>query len=274
MVGVAASSLLGTLDTLDMNNEADLPPGAVLVSENFISKVVSAGELSSFTSCKLGSITQRILVPVPAGLDFKRSITDLMSLIAPQVEELFDSVLIIDGTAIQIHGQVSIGAVTAETASATPTLVVEWKASPLAGSSISTFLLQPIVIGNISSHYSSCCIDLIADSAVGLILQLFSTPSVLRITMSAGRRKCASHAARGSRDGKGDVAFGDGADDASLKGAFSLRLAEDHGSASKRLRVGDINPSNAIPKAVGTAAHILYIAQRTQHANLYDSIYL
>ena len=35
-----------------------LPPSSVLVSENFISRVVDANELSALTSCRLGKITQ------------------------------------------------------------------------------------------------------------------------------------------------------------------------------------------------------------------------
>lgn len=133
VVGVAATNLLSNLDVLNANYEGNVPPGSVLVSENFVSKVVAADELSSYTSCKLGSITQRLLVPVPLGLDFKKSTANLMSLIAPHMEELFDSVVVIDGTVIQMHGQVSISAIKAESAASTPTLLVEWKASPLAG---------------------------------------------------------------------------------------------------------------------------------------------
>ena len=35
-----------------------LPASSVLVSENFTSKIVEASELNSFTSCRLGKITQ------------------------------------------------------------------------------------------------------------------------------------------------------------------------------------------------------------------------
>jgi hypothetical protein len=35
-----------------------LPPSSVLVSENFVSRVVDANELSALTSCRLGKITQ------------------------------------------------------------------------------------------------------------------------------------------------------------------------------------------------------------------------
>jgi len=99
-------------------------------------------------------------------------------------------------------------------------------------------------------------IDLIADSAVGLILQLFSTPSVLRMSMSAGRRKCVAHKAaagnEGSSSGTHAGSMEVAAESTSLKGRFSLSLAEERGSASKRLRTGEVDPSNAIPAAIGT----------------------
>jgi hypothetical protein len=37
----------------------------VLVSENFVSKVVLSTDLAAHTSCRLGKITQRLFVPVP-----------------------------------------------------------------------------------------------------------------------------------------------------------------------------------------------------------------
>ena len=49
----------------------ELPPSCVLVSENFLSKVVLASDLATHTSCRLGNITQRLFVPVP--VEGKRS---------------------------------------------------------------------------------------------------------------------------------------------------------------------------------------------------------
>jgi hypothetical protein len=44
------------------------PPRCLLVTENFNSKLVSASELSAHTSCKFGRISERLTVPLPAGM--------------------------------------------------------------------------------------------------------------------------------------------------------------------------------------------------------------
>ena len=74
--------------------------------------------------------------------------------------------------------------------------------------------------------------------------------------MSAGRRKCVAHKAaagnEGSISGTNAGSMEVAAESTSLKGRFSLSLAEERGSASKRLRTGEVDPSNAIPAAIGT----------------------
>ena len=79
-----------------------LPPSSVLVSENFISRVVDANELSAMTSCRLGKITQvrsTLMFPlylfVPLCLPISSSISFLF-------QYYFISILFYRSSSIQI----------------------------------------------------------------------------------------------------------------------------------------------------------------------------
>jgi len=205
VIGAAASQLLTTISTNDSNTAIDevnstskmleLPSSSILVTENFISKVVTSDELAAYTSCRLGRITQRMLVPIPLGVDFNQLLgktkddnKELLELLLPYITELFDNVVLNTGSSnssvkkagrsvntgqvakITIHNQVSISL-----GDNLGNAVVEWVASPMA--------------------------DLIADSIVGALLQIFSVPSILRQTMNGKRRKPAPSTLLESKDG-------------------------------------------------------------------------
>ena len=73
IVGDAAKNLLQSIAESQIQGGSGstipvsicLPPSSVLVSENFISKIVEASELHSYTSCRLGKITQVIFKIIP-----------------------------------------------------------------------------------------------------------------------------------------------------------------------------------------------------------------
>lgn len=252
VIGAAASQLLTTISTNDSNVAEDevnntnkvlvLPSSSLLVTENFISKVVTSDELSAYTSCRLGRITQRMLVPIPLGVDFNQLLgktkddkKELLELLMPYVTELFDNVVLNAGNAtakkssrnsntrqsakITIHNQVSISL-----GDNLGNAIVEWVASPMA--------------------------DLIADSLVGALLQIFSVPSILRQTMNGKRRKPAPSTLLESKDGD-DMEV----DIVESKAQFKLALgdrssitASAPNNSVKKMRTGQVDPSTKIEK--------------------------
>lgn len=250
VIGAAASQLLTTISTNDSNTAIDevnstskmleLPSSSILVTENFISKVVTSDELAAYTSCRLGRITQRMLVPIPLGVDFNQLLgktkddnKELLELLLPYITELFDNVVLNTGgnsnssvkkagrsintgqvAKITIHNQVSISL-----GDNLGNAVVEWVASPMA--------------------------DLIADSIVGALLQIFSVPSILRQTMNGKRRKPAPSTLLESKDGD-DMEV----DIVESKAQFKLTLGENNSDSNtvKKMKTGQVDPSIKIEK--------------------------
>lgn len=183
--------------------EGRIPPTALLVSEHFTSKVIAAEELTQFSSFRFCNIWQRQLVPLPKGFSLpvladpggftssyllQREV-QLLNLAVSYLEEVFDDVEVelpeekeekvkiertgsaisppVKGGKIRVEGFVTLSVVRTDSSSShSPSphvdlamlfshVLVEWKASPLA--------------------------DTVADSAVGLLIQLFSTTSQLRL---------------------------------------------------------------------------------------------
>jgi Pre-mRNA 3'-end-processing endonuclease polyadenylation factor C-term/Zn-dependent metallo-hydrolase RNA specificity domain len=144
----------------------DLPRDSVLVTENFVSKVVTASELQTHTSFRLGSISQRMLVPVPlnlavglVGVNTLMDTDTLLTMVLPYLTEVFDTVVHLPGTNIQVEGVATITVGPASAKDMCTSLVVEWVATP----------------GN----------DMIADCTVGILLQALSAPNLLKMTMMA-----------------------------------------------------------------------------------------
>jgi len=82
IVGNAAKTLLHSLDhptttttttttgpatatTTTATTAITIPQPAVLVSQNFVSTIVEASELPTYTSCRLGRLAQRLYFPLP-----------------------------------------------------------------------------------------------------------------------------------------------------------------------------------------------------------------
>lgn len=232
VLGTAAMTILTAIDndnTIDNINEKDkiglkLKPGLMLVSENYVSKVVNADELGSYTSCRLGSIMQRCLVPIPSDLnlndnynldsnnsmrsELEKETKLIFELILPHLEELFDGVAITDSW-IQIHGHITItySGKDKNINNSVSSLNVEWSASPMS--------------------------DLIADSVVGTLLQILSTPSVLRLTIngstSHSKRKKCGHINKEEQ-------------------AVKIEDTIMHEEMVKKMKLGMLDPSKTLPK--------------------------
>ncbi len=237
-VGSVGDSVLSQLQDQDRGDagaraSADgicIPPGSVLVSENFVSKVVSIDELSQHSACRVGRVAQRILVPIPEGLlstANKANTSDRTVLLAmmPYLEEMFDFISTSESLGeadeaqfnVLVQGNITLSEVKQSKGSIGPSsgalvsaIAVEWEASPST--------------------------DMIADCVIGILLQALSAPSLLRRSMSSGddtgirlglsKRKGHTHYAMQSNDQIGDQVL-------------------------KRLRTGDIDPTKAMsPEAV------------------------
>lgn len=98
VVGTAATELLDALESKDSSSSSTALPSLgnlIVVNENFKIKAVRAEEVGKYTPCRMGKLTQRLLVPVPpAGLNIRREKENggLLRLIAPFVQEVFDAV--------------------------------------------------------------------------------------------------------------------------------------------------------------------------------------
>jgi hypothetical protein len=184
VVGSAATALLEQLDHSSEGHSGPptVPQDALLVTENFNSKLVVAAELANHTSCKFGRITERLTVPVPQGLEVlvgsPKGDSDagarVLDLLVCHLEEVFDDLNIsgkapsgeVAEPAIKVQSLVTLtlgyasSAGVSETAgSRRPThVLVEWTGSPVA--------------------------DTIADCVAGLVMQAFSAFSSLRRTVT------------------------------------------------------------------------------------------
>jgi len=218
VVGKSASELLEIMDSSDSNTsidkQIDFPKDSVLVTENFVSRVVSTSEISNFTPCQIGRVLQRILIPMPKGLGFniaskkgevKTETAIFLDILLPHLEDLFD-VIIHSDEQIQLQGLVTISIgiskIDDKNKDTSSSFIVEWEGSPMG--------------------------DLVADTACGCIMQVLSAPSILRLTMntaSLGRRR--SHAHSNIKNNEEDD-------------ARELLL--------KKMKTGLLDPSQALPK--------------------------
>lgn len=200
-------------------NEGQLPENTLLVTEHFSSKVVAGSELSQHSSFRFCNIWQRQVVPIPKGFTIltsgssRSSVEErdvhLLELAASYLEEVFDRVDLVKGdrdsvvekkvkdeedteakgaeyTAswkVVVEEVVTLRAARDATATGSPSscshILAEWKASPLA--------------------------DIIADSAVGILLQLFSTTSQLRLHQIVSSQHKGHKSLRKKRKSAGEV---------------------------------------------------------------------
>lgn len=191
-VGMVGQDLLDKLVVKEEQEVSGVTPGsemdvaipekAVLVSENFVSKIVAASELSTFTSCRRGRVIQKIVIPVPTGLlgaSVQRG--GLLRALVPYLDEIFESVIVDDDetcyTAPPIPPSLGGGVNTASTVS----LVVQGLVRVCEDHSSSSAAGAPASV--VVAWEASPSTDLVADCAVGTILQTLSVSSLLHLSL-------------------------------------------------------------------------------------------
>lgn len=226
VVGDIATKLLdrivdnkSSLDHYNDNNQEgkiSLPSNSLLVTENFNSKVVSTSELSNFTACKFGKISERLIIPVPNGLEsmvgpimkYDDAELKILDLLMCHLEEVFDELNlreidpIIDTSnnvieysdnknkykiAIQSLVTLSVGYATSTTTGTTITTTSSTSSNLSMSNKSSTTSSKSLLLQQqqLPSHVlvewlGSPVSDTIADCVVGLVLQAFSAFHALR----------------------------------------------------------------------------------------------
>lgn len=186
VVGSAAVDMLQRMDEQQLQiqqhslGSTPLPDRLILVTENFASKVVADHELAQYTSCRFGSITEKLHIPLPSDVlsifasSHKENSSSLymdtlIQLINDRLSEIFDEVRLVAASELLVQKSVYVRFVTSSSLSASYTgkgtapvlsgLEVQWQASPVA--------------------------DLVADSVSGLLMQLFSASQIVKMTLAA-----------------------------------------------------------------------------------------
>jgi hypothetical protein len=151
-----------------------------LVTENFRSRVVRRNELATYTSCRLGTIKQRILIPIPGTIVDHFAVTKLdegdnvvnalIKLLGASIEDVFDVVVTYD-TEIVVQDLV--------TCSILATSVVGAASASRASGMVQATGLQSVVLEWVSNPTS----DMVADSTLAVITQAMSAPSLLKLSL-------------------------------------------------------------------------------------------
>jgi hypothetical protein len=175
----AATMLDGLIKSPAIKEEKELPHSTLLVTEHFTSRVLGSGDLSALTGFRIGTIQQRVTIPFPkelpisiTGVNSKSGVSqgkgkekgkgmvlyeDMLKYLVSQLEEVFDSIKISEtptsGISLVIQELVSLSL-----GLTNDSVVVQWAAAPLA--------------------------DTVADCAVGIVLQAFSTQQILRHSLA------------------------------------------------------------------------------------------
>lgn len=230
-------------ETMDGAKEASLahslPSSTVLVSENFVSKIMSVDEVSKFSSCRRGSVHQRLLIPL-AIRDFLGDMIDdeslsqrdlernVLNAVFSYFEDVFDFVQIEDCPEsedethfhylnVENFLQVFVENLTAMTSNISDSAViaVEWNASAAA--------------------------DMVADCVVGVITQVFSAPNLLRrTTFGSNSASNTSLLGTGTRRNR---PHSHGTED---EGA-SDEIDQANAPIIKKMKLGEVDPSKAVP---------------------------
>lgn len=157
-------------------NTVSLPPHTLLVTENFASKLVSASELAQQTQCRLGSISEKLHIPLPqeaAVLLAQLELSRASLFVAEALEDIYEEVETVSVDELEVQQVVLVRLVTAPLPSSSAVsgervvaLEVVWKASALA--------------------------DFIADSVASLLMQLFSATNMLKLSLQQQQQQQAS----------------------------------------------------------------------------------
>ena len=188
------ASSLGASSSTDAGVSLAQPPATQLVTENFSTKLEQASEQSQFSSCRLGSIQEHMCIPVPPdvaqlvcygavggglghaaaaqGLALSAEEHDAMRRgvlhqVLDQLQRGFYDVAAVSPTSLTVQSLVTVALDFQGAGGALQAVRVSWAASPLG--------------------------DVLADSAVALLTQYFSAPSVVRRAIEMG-----SHSRGGS----------------------------------------------------------------------------
>jgi hypothetical protein len=158
-----------------------LPESLLLVTEHFSSKVVSVNDLPHFSSCKFSNIIQRIIIPVPkssAKMLFPTATggeSSSISVLCSYMEDVFDVIEpMVDRVGIVLHKIVSVS------------LGYDSKTPTGRTSAVNSSVSDDNTPNHIAIEWNSSPIsDTVADSAAGIIMQMLSTPNVLRCSLAA-----------------------------------------------------------------------------------------
>lgn len=95
IVGAAADQLFTAVEA---SAALELPANMIVVNENFNIQVVALDEVRTYTTCRIGKLTQRLLIPVPIGLNIHAGKTStyenglILRAVVPYIREVFDVV--------------------------------------------------------------------------------------------------------------------------------------------------------------------------------------
>ena len=199
VVGTAASALMHQLENdsaVDgIASAPTVPQNALLVTENFSSKLVAANELSNYTSCKFGRIKERLTVPIPSGLDMLvgpvRSAAEaeakVMDLLVCHLEEVFDSLTL---SAANSNSESSLVPTSRDSATRITIQSLVTLSMGYTNASFDDMSSVESAIEKNPTHVliewiGSPIADTVADCAAGLVLQAFSAFNSLRRSVTS-----------------------------------------------------------------------------------------
>lgn len=287
VVGSAATSLLTQLEnevdvSVDSNalaadaSVASVPENALLVTENFNSKLVSASELANHTSCKFGRIKERLTVPIPAGLEVlvgpsgagaADAGTKVVDLLMCHLEEVFDDLSISSGGGSSSASK-SLTAKSQIIVQSTVTLSVGYACSDSSSTGSSKADKPTHVLIEWSGSPIS---DTVADCAAGLVLQAFSAFNTLRRTMCAtttgAMGRSSRHKRRKAESPTSVVSKGSGEeakDSADVKSEIVQLMMEGKVDPSKKIKTEHTTDSRklkALLELVQAGPHCAYFSE-------------
>lgn len=267
VVGSAASSLMEQLEN-SMSSEGivpahTVPQNALLVTENFNSKLVAANELANFTSCKFGRIKERLTVPIPAGLDMlvgpvesaAEAEAKVVDLLMCHLEEVFDS-LTLSGSEAEVKGS-DASTLVARRDGCSKRILIQSLVTLSMGYASANLLDNGSSSSN--GHDSSSAskpthvliewtgspiADTVADCAAGLVLQAFSAFNSLRrsVTSSSNPR----HRSNRHKRQKVEAAPVSVPSDAEGRSASDGPSAEAKGDILSQMVKGEVDPTKQI----------------------------
>lgn len=169
-----------TVSAVGMKTTLSLPENTLLVTENFASKLVSVSELAQQTQCRIGSISEKLQIPLPleaASLLAQLELHRAVAMIAEGLEDVYDGVEVLAEDEVVIQELVLVrllaGSGYAQNVRSLVGLEVVWKASAVA--------------------------DFIADSVASLLMQMFSASNLLKMSFTSFSEDSVSGSSRNAK---------------------------------------------------------------------------